>query len=340
MDKVKICLIGAGRAGEVHGDVYNLNIPDSEIVAIIDKDKNKLNKLGKKYGIDKGKLFTDFDLIPSEFSIDGSIITTPTFTHKDLVIKSANKGINVFCEKPMAITLGECNQMIEACNSAGIIFQIGFMRRFDKGFMFAKETISNGDIGRPIIIKSNGRGPGLPGKWALDQKNSNGIIAEVNSHDIDSIRWLSGSEYKEIHAYADNFKTSDIKKDYKDFYDSVIVSGKLKDDTLFMIDGVCPCDYGYDARTEIIGTKGVMFIGEIYNGSGVICTREKGITSPQVLSWRERFKDAYIAEDRHFIECIRNNLKPHVTAEDGRYAVITAVAVNESIRTGKSIQLI
>lgn len=337
MEKVRICLLGAGRAGEVHGDVYKWNIPESEIVAIIDADKSKLDKLGKKYCINNNNLFIDLESALSSVPIDAIVITTPTFTHSEYVIKSANKGIDVFCEKPMAITADDCDQMTRACKKNNIILQIGFMRRFDKGFVHAKELIDNDAIGKPLIIRTNTRGPGRPGEWAFDLKNSNGMLAEVNSHDFDTVRWFSKSEFNIIHALADNFKSSDIGEKYKDFYDTAIVSGRMQNGVLFLIDGVCPCDYGYDARTEIIGSKGTMFIGQLYNGESITCTREKGIVAPQILSWRVRFRDAYIAEDRHFIECIMEGKQPRVTGFDGKQTVIAAIESNKSIFSGMQV---
>jgi len=336
MKKVRICLLGAGRAGEVHGDAYKWSIPESEIVAIIDENKDNLDRLGKKYCIDNN-LFTDLESALNTVSIDAVVITTPTFTHSEYVIRSANKGINVFCEKPMAITADDCDKMITACKDNDVILQIGFMRRFDKGFVHAKELIDNNVIGKPLIIKTNTRGPGLPGKWALDIKNSNGLLAEVNSHDFDTVRWLSESEFNIIHALADNFKSPDIGKEHKDFYDTAIVSGKMQNGVLFLIDGVCPCDYGYDARAEVIGSMGTMFIGQLYNGESITCTRENGIVAPQILSWRVRFKDAYIAEDRHFVECIKEDKQPRITGYDGKQTVIAAIESNKSIFSGEQI---
>ena len=339
MEKVKVCLLGAGRAGEVHGDVYKWSVPDSEITAIVDKDSAKLNNLGTKYGINSKNLFTDIESALSSLTIDAIVITSPTFTHAEYVIKSADHGINVFCEKPMALTVEDCARMISACEKNKVLLQIGFMRRFDKGFMHAKELIDNGIIGRPMIIKTNTRGPGLPGEWAFDHNNSNGMLAEVNSHDFDTVRWFSDSEFKSIYALASNLKSKDIGKKYNGFYDTATISGKMKNDTMFLIDGVCPCDYGYDARSEIIGEKGVIFIGQLYDGTSIICTREKGIVAPQIMSWRNRFKEAYIAEDRHFVECILECKQPEVTGFDGEKTVLAVIEANKSIISGKPIEI-
>ena len=107
-----------------------------------------------------------------------------------------------------------------------------------------------------------------------------------------------------------------------------------------IIDSVCPCFYGYDARVEVIGSQGVMFIGSLQDSTTITCNRENGIVIKQTLSWRKRFHEAYVAEDRHFIECIINKKKPAVNGEDGRKAVAAVIAANESILKGKPANII
>ena len=340
MSKVRICLIGAGRAGEVHGDVYNNYVKNSEIVAVIDNNLEKAKNLVKKYNLKESLAFYTLRDAINIIKFDAVVITTPTFTHHDYAIEAAQNKIHVFCEKPMATTTRDCDKMIKACQDAGIILQIGFMRRFDSGFLYAKNLINEGKIGEPTIIKSLTHGPGLPGEWALDIKNSNGMLAEVNSHDFDTIRWLSGTEYESIYAVAKNFKCPEIGKKFPNFYDTAIVSLRLQNGILGLIDSVCPCFYGYDARAEIIGTKGIIFIGSLQDSTTITCTKENNIVAKQIMSWKKRFHEAYIAEDRHFIECILGNKEPSANGEDGKKAVAAVVAANNSILSGQPVKIV
>lgn len=188
MEQVRICLVGAGRAGEVHGDVYFFSVPYAKITAVFDTDISKARNLSNKYKIDEKFAFEKFEDALSYNNFDAAVITTPTFTHYQYTEMAARKKMHVFSEKPMAITIEDCDKMINVCEKEKILLQIGFMRRFDAGFAGAKKMIENGDIGDPLVVKSVGRGPGLSGKWAFDIKNSNGNLAEVNSHDFDSVR--------------------------------------------------------------------------------------------------------------------------------------------------------
>lgn len=339
MNNVRICLIGAGRAGEVHGDVYNDYVKKARITAIVDNVIENAKKLARKYELEEKYSFNTLEKAIKNAEFDAVVITTPTFTHADYAVKAAKNHINVFCEKPMATTIDNCEEMKKACSDAKVKLQIGFMRRFDPGFILAKKIIDKGTIGKPVIIKSLTHGPGLPGKWALDIKKSNGMLAEVNSHDFDTIRWLAGAEYEKVYAIAKNSNCPEIGKEFPEFYDTATVSLMLKNSTLGLIDSICPCYYGYDARAEVTGSKGTIFIGSLKDSTTATCTREKSIVINQTLSWRKRFHEAYVAEDRHFIDCILNNKEPLVDGIDGMKALQAVISSNDSILKGQPVNI-
>jgi len=306
-------------------------------VAIVDADLELAQARGKELGVDL--FFSDIHQALEEAEIDAVCITTPTFTHAEIAITAARAGIHIFCEKPMALTLAEADDMIQSADEAGVKLQIGFMRRFDPLFVTAKERIEDGEIGRPMLIRSLTRGPGLPPRWACDPRTSNGMLAEVNSHDFDTIRWLADSEFKRIWAEANTLKCFALKEEFPDFYDNAIVSLRLKNGTMGLIDGSCPADYGYDARAEVLGSEGVILIGELQDRAVTTCTKQAGVVASTFRSWRNRFRDAYIAEARHFVECILQDRDPVVTGHDGRKAVEAVLVANESIRSGRPVSL-
>lgn len=327
-----MCLIGAGRAGLVHAANVSRNINGAELRAVCDANQDTLNHVAEEYAVPLR--FSDFQEACECKDIDAVIIVTPTHLHKRIACEAASKGKHIFLEKPMAITVEECLEINEAVEATAVKLQIGFMRRFDRFFMRAKEILDSGELGRIMVIKSTGRGPGLPPPWIYDIAKSNGILAEVNSHDFDSIRWLAGSDIVRVYAEAGNFKCHDAAADWPDFYDNALVSLRFEDGTIGSIDGTCPCGYGYDARVEILCEKGVLFIGN---------TAEKGLTEVRidgrveestVRSWRDLFKTAYLDEMNHFISSIRDNSTPRVTGIDGLKAVQAVVAANRSILSG------
>jgi myo-inositol 2-dehydrogenase/D-chiro-inositol 1-dehydrogenase len=337
MDKVRFCLVGAGRAGLVHAHNIVFNIKTADIVTIVDTDRTVLKERGEELGVKA--CYQNLDEALDLGGFDAVMVVTPTFTHKDIVVKCARAKKHVFCEKPMAVQVSEADEMNREVQKAGVKLQIGFMRRFDPPFLHAKEMIESGALGEPMIIKSVGRGPGLPPAWTYSVKESNGLLGEVNSHDFDSTRWLAGSEYERVYAEACNRKTKHLLRVYPDFYDNVVCTVRFRNGVIGTIDGTCPADYGYDARTEIILTKGMISIGAT-NGEAFFSCDSNGLIGKSAhRSWRNRFKDAYLGEIRSFIKSITDDYKPLVTGEDGKAAVAAVVAANHSIREGAPVVL-
>lgn len=337
MRSVGICVVGAGRAGLVHARNYRQNVPGASLVAIVDANLDLAKRAARALEIDL--YFTSLQEALEGTSFEAVCIATPTFTHREVATAAAKEGKHIFCEKPMALTVGEAEAMIEAARAAKVVLQIGFMRRFDPAFRVAKERIEGGEIGSPMLVRSLTRGPGLPPRWACDLRTSNGMLAEVNSHDFDTIRWLAESEFERVYAEANTLKCFDLKEEFPNFYDNAIVSLRLKNGTLGIIEGSCPADYGYDARAEVLGSEGVILIGELQDTAVVSCTKSTGLVAPNFPGWRERFREAYIAEARHFVECIIKEEEPMATGEDGKRALEGVLAANRSIETGRPVDL-
>ena len=334
---MNFCVIGTGRAGLVHARNLKTRIPNADLVALCDSDRNALEQVGWELQI--ATLCDDYRDALGRDDVDAVVIVTPTLLHRRIASAAAEAGKHVFLEKPMAVTVDECRQIIAAVEKAGVKLQIGFMRRFDARFLEAKEVLDSGELGRVILIKSTGRGPGLPPPWIYDVDSSNGILAEVNSHDFDSVRWLAASELTRVYAEADNFKCPDVQDRYPRFYDNAVVSLRFANGALGTIDGSCPCHYGYDARVEILCDGGVLQIGSAQQHGLTRIRRDGTVTGNTVKSWRNLFQDAYVAELEHFIECIRDDTQPRVTGRDGLKAVEAVVAANESIRQGRPVQI-
>jgi len=309
----------------------------AEVVAIVDANleaaKNLASLLG---GINYYESLTD--AIKRE-DFDAIFITTPTFTHHSLTVEAAEAGKHVFCEKPMALTLKEADEMISITRRNNVKLQIGFMRRFDPEFRRAKSLIDEGVIGKPVLVKSVGRGPGLPPRWALDPKTGLGMVAEVNSHDFDTLRWFMNDEFKTIYADAAALLRPDVAEEFPGFHDIVAVMARFQRGGFGIIDGGCPVNYAYDARVEVLGTEGLLTIGEVQGTSLLVCHKDQKITTEPFHSWRDRFREAYIAEAESFIKSIIEDREPEVTGEDGKKALEATLAAIKSIKEHKPVEL-
>lgn len=334
---IGICLIGAGRAGMIHAANFRSRVPNARIVAVADPFKDAAVKACGELGI--SKYYLNYQEALKDGEVDAVVVVAPTVYHKEIVIAAASAGKHVLCEKPMAMDEFECDEMINACKENKVKLQLAFMRRFDESFVQAKEVIESGEIGDVVMVRSNTRGPSVPQKWMYDIEKSNGPLAEVNSHDIDSLRWFTGSEFKSVYAIGGNYRSPEALPDYPDFYDNVIMNARFENGMQGSIDGAQGVGYGYDARVEILGTRGIIFLGQVHEKTIITCSKDKGMIRPAMNSWKYLFRDAYFAEDVDFVQCILEDREARVTGLDGKMAVKVVKAGNMSIKNKCIVEL-
>jgi len=335
--KIGVAIIGSGRAGMIHAKNYKNRVEDAELVAVMDPDEKTAKQASQK--LELNNYYLELENLLNDEKVEVVVVATPTAYHRDIVVNAAQAGKDIFCEKPMAMNVAECDEMISAVNENGIKLQIGFMRRFAESFRSAREAIAEGKIGEVVMVKSNTRGPSTPKRWMYDIEKSNGPLAEVNSHDIDTIRWYTGGEFETIYAIGGNYRCPEAREEFPDFYDNVLLTGTLSNGKQGSIDGAQGVEYGYDARVEILGTRGCIFIGQVHEKSITVCSTEEGMTRPIMTSWTKLFQEAYVYEARHFIDCIKKDKKPEVTGTDGKMAVKVVEAGNKSIVENRIVKL-
>jgi myo-inositol 2-dehydrogenase / D-chiro-inositol 1-dehydrogenase len=333
-DELRVLVVGAGRAGLVHARNFAAGVPGGRLAALADPDPAALERAAAE--VDCERTFTDPVAAAADDAIDAVVVAAPTFAHAEIAVAALEAGKHVLCEKPLASSTEEAAAIENAVAGADGVFLMGFMRRFDDGFVRAAERIRGGDIGEPLLVRSTGRGPGLPPEWALDPARSIGLIAEVNSHDLDTVRWLSRQEFESVHALGRAAKRPDLADRYPGFVDLVVASFELSGGALAQVDGACPADYGYDARVEVYGSEGVVFAGDPRADSTLV-VRADGAVSAPVRSWRNVFADAYRREDAHLVAVAKGLEEPRTNVEDGLRSLEAALAVRQSLAEGRTV---
>ena len=335
---IGIGIIGSGRAGMIHARNFARLVPGARVAAVADAVAEARGAASAELG--GVPEYADFRALLDDRGVQGVIIAAPTAMHREIAVAAAEAGKHIFCEKPMAMNAGECDAMIAAAGKAGVVLQIGFMRRFDESFRAAHERARAGEIGDVVLVKSCTHGPTYPKPWMFDLAQSNGPLAEVCSHDIDTVRWFTGSEFAEVYAIAGNYRTPEARASHPDFYDQVLLSARFANGAQGCITGAQGVQYAYDSRVEIVGTHGLISIGGLNAGTAVICTKDKELRQPSVVSWTNLYRDAYLAEDIEFVSAIRDGRAACVTGLDGRAAVAVVNAGNRSIVERGPISLI
>ncbi len=329
LSTIAVAVIGAGRAGAIHA--RNLafgQVPGAHLAALAEPHAPTREQASTELRCEAAH--ADYRRVLDDRRIDAVVVATPSAYHCEIVVAAAAAGKHVLCEKPMAMDALQCDAMLRATRDAGVKLQIGFMRRFDPSFVVAKERVDAGEIGRVVMVRSLTHGPTTPKPWMYDIAKSNGPLSEVNSHDIDSVRWFSGSEFEEVYAIGANYRSPAAREEFPDFYDNVILSARLANGMQGSISGAQGVQYGYDARCEILGERGLITVGSLAANT-VVTHTVAGSSSAVVRSWMNLFLEAYRAEDEDFVRCIIDDRQPRAGGVDGRAAVMVVNAGNRSI---------
>jgi predicted dehydrogenase len=342
MPRVRFVVVGAGRAGIVHARNLRFCIADASLEGLVDPDTERAKILARELELPQDRVFPSLEKALDALDAEAVVIATPTPTHAPLALMALERGLHVFCEKPLARNLAEGRAMVEAARRSGRVLQVGFMRRFDPAFSEARRLIQQGAIGRPIYLRSLTRCPGLPPRWAWDPREGLGLLGEVNSHDFDVLYFLSGLKVVRVSAWGRALRFPEYRMEEAHFYDTVTVLVELERGVLGNVEGICPAGYGYDTRAEVVGEEGTLMLGglERYPLVRVRTGQGGGLGEwPVHPSWTERFHEAYRAEMHHFVQCVAGRLEPEVTGEDGLHALEAALAAERSLREGRPVAL-
>ena len=337
MNKVRVCLIGCGRAGLIHMRNFARNVKNAELVALCDVFEDNIAAARRE--VDVKYVYSDYRDALKNDDIDAVVVVTPTKFHRDVVVAAAEAGKHVFCEKPMAESAQECDEMIEACKKHNVKLQIGFMRRFDANFRRGKALIDSGAVGQVTSLRSNTHGPSEPQPWMFDVRNSYGPIGEVNSHDFDTLRWYAGSEVKRLYAVGHNFRSPEVAEQYPEYYDTCQTLLEFENGIVGTISGAQYVKYGYDSRAEILGTDGIIKVGTQHANAVEMTLPDRRNVVDSVDSWRNLFAAAYPAEANAFADCIVNDTEPEVTGRDGKMALLLVHAGLQSILEHRPIDI-
>jgi myo-inositol 2-dehydrogenase/D-chiro-inositol 1-dehydrogenase len=329
-EPLRVGLIGSGWIGTFHGTSLAQRVPHAELVAIADPAPGAAQRLATALRCPRA-LVDPAELI-ADPAVDAVVIAAPAAAHADLVVAAANAGKAVFCEKPMALTLADADRAIDAAQSAGVVLQVGFNRRYARDFAAAHEVVASGGIGRPHLLRSLTRDPGPADPATVKPWQ---IYLETLIHDFDTLCWFNpGAEPVEAYAVADAL----VRPDWRDrgLLDTSVVLVRFDNGAMATAEASFQAVYGYDVRGEVFGSAGMVTAGEVRR-SAMAHYRAEGVTSPTVRLNTELFHGAYTAELVAFVEAVRTGSPAGPTGTDARRALSVALAAIESVRAGRPI---
>lgn len=334
MKKVKVGLIGAGRIGRLHGTNLAHSVAEADLAAVADP---YLTDAAKEWAAEMGieKVYDDPAKVLADPEIEAVFICSSTNTHADLIKRAAKAGKNIFCEKPIDTKLDRIREALDAVREANVKLQVGFVRRFDHNHKKVHDVVASGRLGAPNVVKVTSRDPD---HQSMDYiKVSGGIYMDMTIHDFDMVRYLAGSNATEITAYG--AALSGAGYDKYDDVDTTIVMMKFENGALGVIDNSRAAHYGYDQRTEVMCDRGCVQAANDLNDTAMISSAERvEIAKPQWF-FLERYNQAFIDEERAFLQAILNNTETPVGSEDGIEPVKMAIAAAKSLKEGRPVKL-
>lgn len=332
MRKLGVGLLGVGEMGRRHADNLRRNVPEARLVAIADVAHERARQVAAELEIDHS--YSSLEAMLENKDIEAVLIATPDKFHASAVITAARAGKDILCEKPLALNLAEAHAALHEVSKAKRRLQVGFMRRYDPPYVAAMKRIEAGEIGTPVIFKSVGRDKDQP-PIAAYESNVNGMIFYTNTiHDFDLARWLMQDEVATVHSYT----TSAIRPEVVKYGDVVasVVNLQYQKGAIGNVESYAQAVYGYDVRTEVVGSQGSIFIGSMDRMPALFLTA-KGGEHALADHFLSRFGDAYLEEVRDFVKTMLSDRAPKVSGQDGLKALAIAVAAEKSHRQSKPV---
>jgi len=322
-------MIGVGRVSEAHLRALK-HLPDVELAAAFDKDHSKATEAVERFG---GLACRDVDAL-LEIDLDLLIICAPTFVHRDYVVKAASSGKHILCEKPMALTLEEADEMIAVCRSSGVQLMVGHVLRFKPEFKKLHELIKAEDYGKLLQLHSE-RLSGLAGqswdRWLLREDRSLGAI-DIHIHELDFALWTLGPPISVTsmgsHRDGENIIHISTLMDYGNGLHASLEGS-------FMV----PESYGFSFTTRAIFEGAAVeyrFQGARYDKPSRTSFMIYRPDGSEVISVKA--SDPYQNELQYFLSCIKDDRAPELASgEEGRKALALAIDVRHSLKTRKPV---
>ena len=330
---INIALIGLGRIGQMHGENLLLH-NDFKLKYVFDLDKKLTNRIAKKFS---SISINDPKIAFNDKEIDAIFIASSTSTHIKLIEEAVKYKKVIFCEKPLDLSIEKINNCKKKIKNLKPKIQLGFNRRYDPGHYSLKKDLNKGIIGRLEKIIITSRDPSPPTIKYL--KVSGGIFKDMMIHDFDLLRfYLDKDELDSIFSTATNM--SDKRFDKINDYELASCILNSKSGVQCIITNSRHCSFGYDQRVELFGSKGMLISGnKNLNETEVYTKSNTAQKKPLQYFFIERYKEAYKMQLNDLSKFIKKNVNPLSTFEDGRRALILAIAAKQSLKTKKQIKI-
>lgn len=322
---IRLAIIGAGIMGADHARIFSENLSDAEVKVVCDINKAAAGQIAEKYNIPN--VADKPEEVITRDDIDAVVIASPDFTHAPLSKLCIQAQKPVLCEKPLSQSSVECTEILDAEIKAGRKFvQLGFMRRYDQSYQETREALQKGEIGKALMMHNHHRNIENP------SKDFTGLMAITNSapHEFDVVRYVLNTEYKTIHAWQPQRSDALVAP--------VVMVIETTVGQLVTIEINNNASYGYDVRFELVGEKGGINSNNVSFVKKDIQLQAK---TKYPLDWRDRFADAYLRQNKDFLNFVKTGQFPTIAADawDGYCTAVVAEAGAEALQKSQKVSI-
>src|SRR5262249_51823489 len=312
---VRVGVIGTGRIGGMHAKLLAHEVRGAELAMVYDASPEAAAGVGAPVASSAEELVNASD-------VDAVAICSSSDTHVDLVVLAAEVGKPIFCEKPISLDLAEVDRALAAVERTGVLFMVGFTRRFDPGHRSVRDAVAAGEVGDVHVARTPSRDPGPPPIEYI--RHSGGLFLDMTIHDFDMARFVTGSDV--VSVFARGAVRVDPAIGAAGDIDTAAVVLTHADGTLTLIDNSRRAAYGFAQRVEAFGSRGMASSRNLPTHGGLVRTAS-GAAEPRLPTFfLERYIPSYVAEWAAFLAAVTADGPSPVPGADGRAPLLIALA--------------
>jgi predicted dehydrogenase len=331
-NKIRFAVVGLGYISQIAVlPAFGHAKSRCELTALVSGDREKLDHLGEKYGVEHLATYDEYDDLLEKGVVDAVYIALPNSMHCDYTIRAAEAGVHVLCEKPMANTEGECRRMIAACEEHGVKLMVAYRLHFEEANMKAVEIIRSGALGDARLFSSLFSMQVREGDIRVERELGGGSLYDIGVYCINAARYLFQAEPSRVTALTPNLADPRFKEV------EGLTGALLEFDHGKLGSFLCCFDAADVARFEVVGTKGSLVLEHAfeYTEDMVMTITMDGKTKEHSYSVRDQFAPQLL----RFAECIQENREPEPSGLEGLADIRIIEAIYQSARAGTAVSI-
>jgi predicted dehydrogenase len=342
MEQVGFGVIGTGIVGGAwHAHVY-ATMPQSKLVAVCDLNETRASEIADKYGAKA--VYTDYHQLLDNPEVKAVSIATPDFAHREIAVAAAQAGKHILVEKPLATSVEDAEAIVNAANKAMVKLMVDFHNRVNPPFASAKQSLLNGELGKPVYIYARLSNTTWVATQMLSWASKSSALWFLGSHVTDLAHWLLDDEPKRVYAVTRSGILKEMGVDTQDFHVAIVEfknGAVLTLENAWILPETEPNVFNF--KFELLGSKGSLYINTSDHRLAQKFTNESA-SLPDVLGITfgedsPRLSGFVLEAIARFVDAVANDMPVLASGEDGLLVTRTLCAIQDSAASGKPVEL-